>query len=319
MKPHLISIVIPTYNRRDQLARLLKSLLASTYKNIEILVIDDASTDGTSDSVKNKFGRNPKIKVIRNKTNLFAAGARNVGLGKSKGEFIFFVDDDNVIHEKAIEEMINVFLEDKTVGEVGPVNYSFSNKEKILWACTRRNMLTSKTNQSRTLAEFTGLKRWETDDVLNSYMVRSDVLKKNKITFRRFYGIMYEESDLAYRIRNAGYKIMVVRDAKIYHDIDSVSKEGVRKDYMYHFMEDSRRPYVFARNRIIFHSLFSSKIQLIFICIFWAWVFTCYYVYEFLSYDGPGNFSLTRRLFLASEYIRGTLNGIIFAIVGGKL
>jgi len=58
-------------------------------------------------------------------------------------------------------------------------------------------------------------------------MVRTSAVRKKQIFFREKYGIMYEESDYAYRIRQAGYKIMVVRDAKIYHDIEN-ELEGIK-------------------------------------------------------------------------------------------
>ena len=82
----------------------------------------------------------------------------------------------------------------------------------------------------------------------------------------KYYGIMYEESDFAYRIRNLGYKVMVVKGAKIYHDIEISEKGEKRKDYMSHFMEDKRRLFVFGRNRLIFHSIYSNRFQL-FLCI----------------------------------------------------
>ncbi len=307
MKKPLVSVVIPTHSRVKMLERLLKSVLASSYRSIEIIVIDDVSTDNTYEFIKNKYKR---VKVFRNKTNLFTAGSRNEGFKKSKGEFVFFIDDDNILDKYAIEKMVDVFLEDNSIGELGLVNYNPNNKRKILWAYTKRNMWTTKTSQPRTLKGLEGKKTWETVDVPNAFMVRTDIIKKNKIYFKEKYGIMYEESDYAYRIRNAGYKVMTVRDAKIYHDIENTLEGNKGKDYMYHFMEDKRRPFVFARNRIIFHSLYSNKIQLYFILIFWIWFFMTYYLYKIFFYSGIGNFSFSRKLNVSYMYVKGIFNGL---------
>ena len=306
----LVSIVIPTYNRRDMVVRLIKSVLASTYKTTEVIVVDDAGTDGTSGFIRKTFPHSTAVRVIRNKKNLYSAGTRNVGTRESKGEYIFYIDDDNVIEKNAIARLVDVLERDKKVGELGLVIYSFTDKNIIQWLCTGRNMLTSKTYLPRNLEEFSRQKVWDTEDVPNAFIVRADVIKRYKLSFCEKLGIMYEESDLAYRIRNAGYKVQVVRDAKIYHDVGN---------YMYHFMNDHRRPYVFARNRIIFHSLYSSKLQLLSIVCIWIWVFTLYYAYKIIGYSGAGNFSFIKRINLVIQYFRGNIEGILFVLRGEKL
>lgn len=307
----LVSIVIPTYNRKKSLERLLKSILSSTYKRIEIIVIDDASEDGTLEYITQRFN-NSKVSIYRNKMNLFAAGSRNEGIKRARGKLIFFIDDDNVVDKKMIESMVEIIQKDLSIGELGPVNYSCSNKKKILWAGTKRNMTTTQTNQLRSLDKVKGSSVWDTDDVLNAYLVRSDILKRNKIKFDVRYGIMYEESDLAYRISKAGYRIKVVKDAIIYHDVEKKTDDKKSLDYMYHFMNDARRPFVFARNRIIFHSNYSTKIQMVGIIILWSWIFAAYYVYKLMFYNGYGSFSLGRRIYLSFRYISGVLAGIFW-------
>ena len=114
-------------------------------------------------------------------------------------------------------------------------------------------------------------------------------------------------------------KIVVVKNAKIYHDIEKKENDGSVKNYMYHFMEDKRRPYVFARNRIIFHSLYSNKFQFIFIILFWVWFFAAYYIYKIIFYSGIGNFSVFNRIKLVFAYLRGTFKGLSFVFNNEKL
>jgi GT2 family glycosyltransferase len=319
MSHPLVSVIIPTYNRRAMVVRLIKSIYASVYKNLEVIVVDDASTDGTSEFIKKSFPQNKTPVVIRNKNNLFSAGSRNTGIRNATGTYLLFIDDDNVIDKNAITELVKQFEKERNIGELGLVIYCFSDKNKIEWLRTTRNMMTSRTYQWRNLEEFSHVDSWETADVPNAFMVRTDVIKKNHLSFCQKLGIMYEESDLSYRIRNAGYKIKVVKRAKVYHDNEGFSPDGKRIDYMYHFMSDDRRPYVFARNRIIFHSLYSNRVSLLFIISFWIWVFTLYFLYNIFSYSGAGNFTLSRRIYLAGRYLRGNLDGILFVIRKEKL
>jgi len=313
MNEPLVSILIPTYNRKKSLERLLESIYQSTYKHIETIIVDDASSDGTFEHVK-KYFHNQNLQIIRNKKNLFAAGSRNVGIKMTSGKYILFIDDDNAIDKKMIMELVNVIEGDNTIGEVGPVNYSYLQKKKILWARTKRNMTTTMTNQSRRLEDFEKLGSWETDDIPNCYMVRSKILKKEGVFFDTRYGIMYEESDLAYSIKKLGYRIVVVRNAKIYHDAEKKSENGKTSDYLYHFMVDSRRPFVFARNRLIFHSRYSSKLQLFLIHFFWVWFFSVYYLYKIMFYKGYGDFSFYRRIYLSSKYLYGTYVGLLISL-----
>ncbi|HVT00654.1 MAG TPA: glycosyltransferase family 2 protein [Patescibacteria group bacterium] len=300
----LVSIIVPTYNRKKMAANLIRSILQSSYKKIELIIIDDASNDGTKDYLENKFKKNKIIKIYRNKKNLFAAGSKNVGEEKAKGKYIAFIDDDNIVDKYMIENLVKVMEEHDELGEVGPINYVLGRKNKVLLSKSSRNMWTTKTYHKRDLRNLKG-PYWETDDIPNAFLVRADVLRKYKIRFRKFFGIMYEESDLAYRIKRVGLKIAFVRNAKIYHSVEEEDK-----DFINHYMTDSRRSFVFARNRIVFHEIYSTNIQNIFIKFFWAWFFMFIYVYKFIAYRGKDKFALSSRVSAAIDFIRGTINGL---------
>lgn len=308
MNEPLVSIIIPTYNRKKSAERLINSLIKSKYKNYEIIVIDDASADNTSTYLSSKF-KNNRIRIYRNKKNLYAAGAKNEGQKRATGKYYLFIDDDNVVDKNMISELVKFLEENQEVGQVAPINYNFNKKDALLLTRSTRNMWTTKTLHLRTLEPFKGKMAWEGDDAPNVFMVRGEVIKKNKISFNQKYGIMYEESDYAYKIKKLGYKMFMVRAAKTYHDIEDGKKGEKKKDYLYHFMLDPRRSFTFARNRIIFHKLYSTKAQQIGIFTFWIWFFTSYYLYKFLFYSGFGEFNLRSRLFVASNYLKGNFEG----------
>lgn len=87
-----VSVVIPTHNRKDILEKTLESVLNQTVQPKEIIVVDDASSDGTQEWLNSKY---PKITTIRNEVSLGGAGARNVGAGKANSKYIAFLDSDD--------------------------------------------------------------------------------------------------------------------------------------------------------------------------------------------------------------------------------
>lgn len=111
MHQDLVSIIIPTYNSEKHLVETIKSAINQTWKNKEIIIVDDGSTD-RSLTIANQFSENGLI-VISQKNN-GAAAARNVGLKNAKGKFIQFLDADDLLSPNKIElqmEEISVFTE----------------------------------------------------------------------------------------------------------------------------------------------------------------------------------------------------------------
>ena len=94
MKP-LISVIVPVYNIMEYLPRCVASLCAQTYENLEILLVDDGSTDGTSELCDDLGKTDKRIRVFH-KENGGSSSARNLGLAHCKGELIGFVDSDEI-------------------------------------------------------------------------------------------------------------------------------------------------------------------------------------------------------------------------------
>ncbi|WP_281288467.1 glycosyltransferase [Saccharibacillus brassicae] len=103
LKP-LVSVIVPVFNVEHYLGRCLDSLLAQTLENIEIIVIDDGSTDGSPAVAREYEKRDERIQVIRQE-NRGLSGARNTGLDAASGEFVGFVDSDDWILPKTFETM----------------------------------------------------------------------------------------------------------------------------------------------------------------------------------------------------------------------
>ncbi|MDD4894346.1 MAG: glycosyltransferase [Candidatus Omnitrophica bacterium] len=102
----IVSFLVPSFNRANLLEQAIGSLLAQSYKNIEIIVIDDASTDGTEGMVRSKFSG--VVKYIKNNSNRGVAYSRNLGLSYAKGEFIGLLDSDDILIERdCVETAVN--------------------------------------------------------------------------------------------------------------------------------------------------------------------------------------------------------------------
>lgn len=94
-----ISVIIPTWNRSELLCRCVDSILKQTYENIEIIIINDCSTDNTTEVVKEKYGKNKKIIYIENEINLGPGENRQKAYLIANGEYIVFADDDDYYFE----------------------------------------------------------------------------------------------------------------------------------------------------------------------------------------------------------------------------
>lgn len=103
-----VSVIVPTYNRANLIARAIKSVLNQTYQNFEIIVVDDKSTDGTKEVVKNF--KDKRIKYICLKKNSGTSSKpRNVAIEKSQGKYIAFLDSDDEWLPEKLEKQIAVF------------------------------------------------------------------------------------------------------------------------------------------------------------------------------------------------------------------
>ena len=99
-----ISIIVPVYNVEKYVDNCISSILNQSYKNIELIIIDDKSTDDSYEIIS-KYSK--KAIILQNKKNSGLSYTRNVGLDKATGDYISFIDSDDYIPENFYEELIN--------------------------------------------------------------------------------------------------------------------------------------------------------------------------------------------------------------------
>jgi len=108
----LVSIIVTVYNKAPFLSQSLESLLAQTYGNIEIIIVDDGSTDGGREIIARYKERDSRITVIHNTENLGPGGSANVGIAASKGELLARLDADDISFPHRIELQVKEFQKD---------------------------------------------------------------------------------------------------------------------------------------------------------------------------------------------------------------
>ena len=111
-----VTVVIPTYNRGDLLPRAVNSVLAQTYSDFELILVDDCSFDNTQDVIHDF--EDPRIRSIRHEVNRGAAATRNTGIAHARGEYIAYLDDDDECTSNRLADQVALLDSGPDIGMV---------------------------------------------------------------------------------------------------------------------------------------------------------------------------------------------------------
>lgn len=230
-----------------------------------------------------------------------AAGGRNEGIKRAKGDYVLFIDNDNIIAKDMIEILVCEMDKDSNIGLVGPLSLNKVGGDTIWMASGDYNYWTSKPK-----IKYNGLrveevkleKRYETKYSPNIFMVRKAALESVG-GLDPFYGAMYEEADFGIRINKAGYRNYIVTDARTSH-LGAVG-DGEQRKLRALGIESPERAYCFARNRSVFQKKYANKLQLLTYFGVFIHVFTVYYC---------GIAIKEKRKDIALAWFKGTVKGV---------
>lgn len=301
----LVSVIIPTYKRKDKLRRLLNSLLESDYPKdkMEIIVVVDADGEDYSDIIR-EF---PVVRFIFNENEKFLAESRNIGIRSSKGEYLFIIDDDNVVDRRCIVELIKFMENNPEVGIAGPIMYYYKNPQRIWCAGIKRNYYTS-------LTRFVGRdeidngqfsKPIPSEDFPNAFMIKKSVIDRVGYFDSKNFPIHYDEADFCKRAFLAGYKICLVPSAKVWHDIPL--PEEIKEKARFFHIHNEFRAYYAGRNRMVFHKKYSKRHQWIIFLFIFNWIITAYYVTIIIFGSKQ---PLKKRISILKSYLKGVMGGL---------
>ncbi len=138
----LVSVIMPTYNSAGTVVESIQSVLSQTYKNWELIIVDDRSTDNTWQVIQTYADKYDNIRIYQNKENLGAGASRNFAIKKARGRFIAFLDSDDLWTEDKLAEQIPFML--KNNYPLTYTHYSRFNSEEELSVVTAPEYTTYK-------------------------------------------------------------------------------------------------------------------------------------------------------------------------------
>jgi glycosyltransferase involved in cell wall biosynthesis len=245
----MISIILPVFNREEILGRFIDSVISQTYQNFELIIIDDGSMDNSSKVASEYAKKNSRIHSFKHRKNLGLPTARNTAIKLSKGDLMFFGEDDIILDPNCLETLVNTFAELKSKYKVGAIaprlisdnKYNSKNCEKSI---AKVDSLTGNFQQNWSsnakLIEVPFLHACS----LISREVFNEIGSYNTTLYKGNY--IREESDLYFRARKAGFKLFFQPKALAWHR--HFSKGGCKMPVL-------QSNYYTIRN----HSLFLTK------------------------------------------------------------
>lgn len=239
-----VSIVIATHNQKEKVAGCLQALKSSTFKDYELIVVDDASSDGTSDFVKTHF---PDANLLSLESEVWPSKARNLGAQKAVGEYLLFVDSDVIVDNSMLAELLEVFLRnsDTMIGVAVPVIVFADHPDIIASAGAEVNLVSSKTTllgAREHLSKLNLLPR-EVGHSGCVSLIRQQSFSRVGGFDETDFPIHYEESDLCLRMKQKGFKVVLAPKARAIHNTDPSRLK---------MLGSQTRFYYTVRNRILF-------------------------------------------------------------------
>lgn len=221
----LVSVIIVNWNGREHLAKCLPSLFGQDYRRIEVVVVDNGSTDGSVEFLKSKY---PQVKIVRNKENLGFAPANNQGYQVGTGEYVLFLNNDTRVTKNFLTELLKVISTSRTIGGVQSklllMNHpkqldsvgSFLTYSGFLyhWGVFAKD--SPKYNRQMPVYSAKGACMLFRREVLEEVKVAGEVLDGAFFAY-------FEETDMCHRVWLAGYRILYVPTSVVYHKFGATS------------------------------------------------------------------------------------------------
>lgn len=297
----LVSIIITTRNRKEIILECLESVFQMTYPNFEVILVDNASTDGTPEAVREKF---PQTKLVVSETNLGLNGGKNLGQTVAQGEHVLFLDSDTIVDPEMLTELVKLAKADLEVGITVPKMYYHSEPDILWYAGATVNFFTSQTKNIGPNEKDRGQydQTIETSHGPTCFFVKGPAWRAVG-EHDQFYFMTYGDTDFAAQAKRAGFKVLYCPKAKLWHRLDRI--ETVRGLRALGF-NLPMRAYYFARNRVIFMKKFAPPLNFfIFILLFFP-AFTAWVTYKTIKFGGGWKF--------LRPHLEGSWDGLRYAL-----
>lgn len=227
----LVSVIVVNYNGEKHLKVCLGSLKRTKYPNFEVILVDDGSTDKSISLVKRSFRW---VKLVENKKNIGQVKGRIIGVQRSKGKYIAFLDNDTEVTPNWLSELVKAMESDSSIAGCTSKVLLYSNKQLINSAgmgCDVYGFAFSRGIICRSNFEEDAGQYDNREEVFGTYgasmLIRKDVLEK--VGINPDLAMYYDDVDLSWRIRLAGYRIMYIPTSIVFHKMGGTKTRFTKK------------------------------------------------------------------------------------------
>lgn len=243
------SIVVLTYNGCDALTRpCVESLLKhSEFGSYELVLVDNASSDSTPQYLKQLASQHSSVRLCLNNKNKGYAAGNNDGLRLVTGQYVVLLNNDTLVGPDWMGAMLERLESSPEIGLVGPVTNSAGNEQCVdIKGLNEQNFI-------EVAGQYTQLQggRWFETEKLGFFCVagRREVFEQVGLLDEDFGLGMFEDDDYCIRVRQAGYKLVVVEDSFVYHKGSMSFKKLPSADYLQLF--EKNRAYFFKKHQLV--------------------------------------------------------------------
>jgi GT2 family glycosyltransferase len=226
----LVYCIVLNLNGKQLLLETLESVLKMTYPRFEVVVVDNGSTDGSQQAVNELY---PHLILTENGTNLGFGEGNNVGIKyavEQGAEWVILLNNDIAVDENMLSEMMSVALSESRIGILCPKIYFFSEPNKFWYAGGKVNFFTGMVAH-RGIREIDNGQYDSTEETEYAtgcaFLVKREVIEQVGMFDPVYFPAYSEDADWTERTRRAGYKIMYVPKAKLWHKVSSFSGGGM--------------------------------------------------------------------------------------------
>lgn len=218
----MVSIIVPVYNTQAYIEECLNSLICQTYKNIEIICVDDASKDNSANVLKEFSKKDNRIKLVFHSINKHQGGARNSGINIARGKYVWFVDSDDFIDNNAVEILVNKMEELNDVDVLCFNATAFSNDNKEIVIEEGSIVRNWPINKKISIPKDASLLPDNIEGSSVTYFSKADFIDK----FRFRENVVFEDADFSFRVFTSNANFYIINYAPYHRRISDTSTTG---------------------------------------------------------------------------------------------